>query len=119
MSKQSSAPISDLASRDLARARRSVRKRSKSMRFSQSTAIVPYVGKAIRILLEVGQASACHLFRTLQTRQTEVCPTKFGYDRLHIALAASNTCCSVGIVASSSGGEKGIGTCIAPIRFTA
>src|SRR5215467_16193332 len=34
------------------------------------------------------------------------------------ALAASNTDCSVGTVASSSGGENGMGTCIAPIRFT-
>ena len=32
--------------------------------------------------------------------------------------AASKTDCSVGTVASSSGGEKGIGTCMAPIRFT-
>ena len=32
--------------------------------------------------------------------------------------AASNTVLSVGTVASSSGGEKGIGTCIAPILFT-
>jgi hypothetical protein len=32
--------------------------------------------------------------------------------------AASKTCFSLGTVASSSGGEKGIGTCMAPIRFT-
>src|SRR5437879_12088813 len=32
--------------------------------------------------------------------------------------AAAKTCCSLGTVASSSGGEKGIGTFIAPIRFT-
>src|ERR1700675_4838713 len=48
LSKKRSAPISDLASKDLARARRSVRKRSKSMRFSQSTAIGPYVFSATK-----------------------------------------------------------------------
>src|SRR5215468_10713765 len=32
--------------------------------------------------------------------------------------AASNTDCSVGTVASSSGGENGIGTCMAPILLT-
>src|SRR5713101_4798508 len=47
MSKHSSAPISDFFRRSLARARRSRRRRSKSIRFSQSTAIVPYVGRAI------------------------------------------------------------------------
>jgi len=39
-------------------------------------------------------------------------------DRLIIAFAASNTVCPVGTVTSSNGGENGIGTCIAPIRFT-
>src|SRR5256884_26763 len=34
------------------------------------------------------------------------------------ARAASNTVCSVGTVTSSSGGENGIRTCIAPMRFT-
>src|ERR1039458_7163369 len=52
MSKHSSAPISDLSRRSLARARRSRRRRSKSTRFSQSTAIVTYVGRAINISLE-------------------------------------------------------------------
>src|SRR5580700_4505219 len=47
MSKHSSAPISDFARSSLARARRSRRRRSKSTRCSQSTAIVPYVGRAI------------------------------------------------------------------------
>src|ERR1700681_4031719 len=47
MSKHNSAPISDLTRSSLARARRSRRRRSKSTRFSQSTAIVPYVGRAI------------------------------------------------------------------------
>src|ERR1017187_2257223 len=47
MSKHNSAPISDFFRRSLAFARRSRRKRSKSTRFSQSTAIVPYVGRAI------------------------------------------------------------------------
>src|ERR1019366_7154803 len=41
-----------------------------------------------------------------------------GYDLPHSARAASNTVCSVGTVTSSNGGENGIGTCIAPIRFT-
>ena len=36
----------------------------------------------------------------------------------HSARAASATVFSVGTVASSSGGENGIGTCIAPMRFT-
>src|SRR5579871_11025 len=36
----------------------------------------------------------------------------------HILLAAANTVSSVGTVTSSSGGENGIGTCIAPMRFT-
>src|SRR5579864_171984 len=40
------------------------------------------------------------------------------YAGLHILLAAWNTDSSVGTVTSSSGGENGIGTCIAPIRFT-
>src|SRR5215470_6132120 len=43
MSKQSSAPISDFSSSALARSSRSLRSRSKLMRSSQSTAIVPYV----------------------------------------------------------------------------
>src|SRR6266576_3562047 len=47
MSKHSSAPISDFASSTLARASRSRRSRSKSIRFSQSTAIGPYVFSAI------------------------------------------------------------------------
>jgi hypothetical protein len=41
MSKQSTEPISDFASMSLMRASRSRRRRSKSMRRSQSTAIVP------------------------------------------------------------------------------
>src|ERR1700688_1283264 len=52
MSKHNSAPISDLPRSSLARASRSRRRRSKSTRFSQSTAIVPYVGRAINISLE-------------------------------------------------------------------
>ena len=40
------------------------------------------------------------------------------YALLHIARAASDTVSSVGTVTSSSGGENGIGTCIAPMRFT-
>src|ERR1700686_861291 len=51
MSKHSSAPNSDLTRSSLARASRSRRRRSKSTRFSQSTAIVPYVGRAITLLL--------------------------------------------------------------------
>src|SRR6266513_215916 len=47
MSKHSSAPISDFASSTLARASRPRRSRSKSIRFSQSTAIGPYVFSAI------------------------------------------------------------------------
>src|SRR5437763_15821204 len=43
MSKHSSAPIPDFSRASFARARRSVRRRSKLMRSSQSTAIVPYV----------------------------------------------------------------------------
>src|SRR5438270_2082106 len=39
-------------------------------------------------------------------------------DLPHIFLAASNTACSVGTVISSSGGENGMGTCMAPMRFT-
>src|ERR1035438_7266589 len=52
MSKHSSEPISDFCKRSLARARRSRRRRSKSTRFSQSTAMVPYVGRAINISFE-------------------------------------------------------------------
>src|SRR5215469_7158810 len=51
MSKQSSAPNSDLASRAFARSRRSRRRRSKSTRCSQSTAIVPVVLSATASLL--------------------------------------------------------------------
>jgi hypothetical protein len=40
------------------------------------------------------------------------------YAGLHIWRAASNTVSSVGTVRSSSGGENGIGTCMAPMRFT-
>src|ERR1700691_1918290 len=47
MSKHNSEPISDFLRRSLAFARRSRRRRSKSTLFSQSTAIVPYVGRAI------------------------------------------------------------------------
>src|SRR5258708_3134151 len=47
MSKQSSAPIDDFLSRSFARCRRSRRRRSKSMRCSQSTAMVPWVLSAI------------------------------------------------------------------------
>src|ERR1700722_7104988 len=47
MSKQSSEPISDFASSAFTRARRSRRRRSKSMRCSQSTAIDPIVLMAI------------------------------------------------------------------------
>src|SRR6266478_6661379 len=53
MSKQSSAPISDFSSSPLARARRSVRRRSKLMRSSQSTAIVPNVFKPTGNLQEL------------------------------------------------------------------
>src|SRR5450755_2718554 len=51
MSKHSSAPIEDFAKRSFARASRSRRRRSKSTRSSQSTAIDPYVGKAIEFSL--------------------------------------------------------------------
>src|SRR5580698_5100576 len=47
MSKTSSAPISDFFSSAFALSRRSLRSRSKLMRFSQSTAIDPYVLIAI------------------------------------------------------------------------
>src|SRR5215471_4672056 len=47
MSKQSRAPTSDFWSNAFALSSRSRRRRSKSTRFSQSTAIVPYVGRAI------------------------------------------------------------------------
>ena len=44
--------------------------------------------------------------------------SKLDYVFLHIWRAASETVSSVGTVTSSSGGENGIGTCIAPMRFT-
>src|SRR5215203_2282575 len=47
MSKQSSAPSSELAKRDEMRASRSSRRRSNRTRSSQSTAIVPYVCSAM------------------------------------------------------------------------
>jgi len=43
---------------------------------------------------------------------------RINYVRLHIARATSNTVSSVGTVTSSSGGENGMGTCIAPMRLT-
>src|SRR5215468_2273673 len=50
MSKQSNEPMDDLARRVFAFCRRSRRRRSKSMRLSQSTAMVPYVLSAIEFL---------------------------------------------------------------------
>src|SRR5215469_3659380 len=74
MSKQSRAPISDFSSKALARARRSRRRRSKSMRFSQSTAIVPCVGSAIGTSLSalsfsiLMSSASAHPFRGLEYR---------------------------------------------------
>src|SRR5271169_596323 len=51
MSKQSNDPIDDCLSRSFAFCRRSRRNRSKSIRFSQSTAIVPCVLSPINQLL--------------------------------------------------------------------
>src|SRR6202158_201835 len=80
MSKHSSAPISDLTRSSLARARRSRRRRSKSTRFSQSTAIVPYVGRAIEFLLRKqgrGQRAAVKTLRKLLPLQSDLSPLTF------------------------------------------
>jgi hypothetical protein len=58
MSKHSSAPTSDASSSALMRARRSSRRRSKRIRSSQSTLIVPYVCSPM---------SSSYRFRTLAT----------------------------------------------------
>src|SRR5580658_8656987 len=67
MSKTSSAPISDFFSSALALSSRSLRSRSKLMRFSQSTAIDPYVLIAIYDNLQyqkepAARPPALHLF---------------------------------------------------------
>src|ERR1017187_8444105 len=97
MSKHSSAPISDLSRRSLARARRSRRRRSKSTRFSQSTAIVPYVGRAIDISLENrsevrGQISEVRtIVRRFSPLQSDLCPLTFFLSTVHRVLARHQT----------------------------
>ena len=88
MSKHRSAPSSERSRCSVARARRSRRSRSKSVRCSQSTAIVPY------------------------ERMATVNPSRRG------ARAVCATVSAVGTVTSSSAGENGTGTSSAPIRFT-
>src|ERR1700690_151449 len=69
MSKQRSAPISDFLSSILTRASRSRRKRSKSMRCSQSTAMVPYVLIAI---LNPSAKNLCHFKNGVFGRHRQV-----------------------------------------------
>ena len=54
----------------------------------------------------------------ISANSTSLLSCRITYAVLHIVRAASETVSSVGTVTSSSGGEKGIGTCIAPMRFT-
>src|SRR6266478_5544201 len=87
MSKHNSAPISDFFRRSLARARRSRRMRSKSTRFSQSTAIVPDVGRAIEFPLREqvrrqrsegrGQIAEVKTVRKLLPLQSDLSPLTF------------------------------------------
>src|ERR1700722_11179556 len=61
----------------------------------------------------------CHGRPPLSLLNSGVLNSHFGsQDRLHKPRATSNTDRSVGTVTSSKGGENGIGTCIAPMRFT-
>src|SRR6516162_9846226 len=61
MSKQSRAPTSDFWSNAFALSSRWRRRRSKSTRFSQSTAIVPYVGRAtVTSLISLPAAAEFH-----------------------------------------------------------
>jgi hypothetical protein len=82
----------------------------------------PPGAKALHDKEAIGTAEAVPYIDWLVTTQILEGPPRLsiipkGYF-LHIARAASNTAFSVGIVASSSGGENGIGTCIAAMRFT-
>src|SRR6266853_364408 len=80
MSKHKSAPISDFFSRSFARAKRSRRRRSKSTRCSQSTAIDPYVGRAIKFSLTLrsevrGQIAEVEVVRRrFQPLQSDLSP---------------------------------------------
>src|SRR2546428_478799 len=126
MSKHNNAPNSDCLSCFLMRVNRSLRSRSKLTRSSQSTPIRPYVLIAITLLLRVRHEPTCPPDRVtcppVECRFIEhVVPTYPHHPRPyrpHNVLANSTTDAAVGTVRSSSTGEKGTGTSIAPIRLT-
>src|SRR5260370_12340068 len=100
MSKHNSAPISDLARSSLPRARRPRRRRSKSTRFSQSTAIVPYVGRAIN--LSFAERSE------VRGQIAEVRTSKRGYVGFHLCNLTSNLLSLIAVLspAERTGGLK-------------
>src|SRR5215472_2621944 len=93
MSKQSSAPNSDSASRAFARARRSCRRRSKSIRCSQSTAMVPCVFRDI---------CASSVFQPGHLRQHIKQARKIFLFHAHTA------CSSKKFVADGGGGQRNV-----------